>query len=152
MISPDLLNNVKSVDNRKRQDLLANRDLHFVVLSLDIEAELFKSRYNGHPRVEPFHTLQPGVRSGSTKMIKKTNLELRSSVGVEGAIIIEDVDKFKLVADANLVIIGVVGRGDFHSTSSERHIDDDVVCNDGDFAVGDEGVFSKFAVEMLESL
>ena len=54
------------------------------------------------------------------------------------------------MSDANFVIVGVMGGGNLNGTSTERHVDNDVVGNDGDFAVGDEGVLDEFAVKVLE--
>ena len=39
-------------------DLPANRDLHRVVLSLDVQTSLFEGLDDGLTRMEPFHTLQ----------------------------------------------------------------------------------------------
>ena len=50
---------------------------------------------------------------------------------------------------ADLVIIRVVCGGNLDRTSTERHVDDDGVCDDGYTSRGDEGMLSKFAVQVL---
>ena len=50
---------------------------------------------------------------------------------------------------ANLVVIRIVRGRDLDGTSSESHVDNDSVRDNGDAAV-DEGVFNKLAVKMLD--
>ena len=75
----------------------------------------------------------------------RTYLELRSGIVVERAIVVQDVDKLEIMPDTDFVIVGVVRGSDLDSTSTKRHVDDDVVRYDGDLAI-DEGVLDELAV------
>lgn len=53
---------------------------------------------------------------------------------------------------SNLVIVGIMRRGDLDGTSSEFHVDDDGVCDDGKTTGRNERVFEEFAVKVLKKL
>lgn len=77
-----------------------------------------------------------------------THLEMRSSVCIEGAVVVQNVDEIKLVSYSNIIIIWIVGGGDLHSTRPEGHINDDVVRHYWNTAVY-EGMDSKLAMKVL---
>lgn len=52
------------------------------------------------------------------------------------------------MSHADFIIIGIVSGGNLNCAGSKFHIDDDSVCDDGEFTV-EEGVYSKFPVQML---
>lgn len=76
-------------------------------------------------------------------------LEFLPSVLIERAIIIQDVDEFQLVSDSNLIIIRVVCWGDFHSSGTKRHIDNDIIRHDRDATV-DERMHGELAMKVLD--
>ncbi|KAI3493165.1 hypothetical protein L1887_42182 [Cichorium endivia] len=94
---------------------------HGVVLGLNVAADLLELVDDSTTRREALH-------AGKV-----------AAVFVEGTVVVEDVDELEVVALADLVIVGVVRRGDLDGTGSELHVDDDGVGDDGDLAAGDEG-------------
>ena len=77
-----------------------------------------------------------------------TNLESFSSVGIEGSVVVEDVDERKAMTDPNLIIVSIVCRGNLDSSSTELHVDDDGVRDDWNSAIN-ERMDGKFSVKML---
>ena len=73
---------------------------------------------------------------------------MRTSVCIESAIVIQNVDEIKFVSYSNIIIIWVVGGSDFHSTRPEGHINDNVVRHYWNTTVY-EGMDSKLAVKVL---
>jgi hypothetical protein len=53
------------------------------------------------------------------------------------------------MTDSNLVIVSIMGGGDFNGSGSELHVDDDRVGDNRDSAI-DERVDCKFSVKMLQ--
>jgi len=78
-----------------------------------------------------------------------TNLESLPGVGIEGSVVVEDVDEREVVADSNLIIVSIVRRGNLDSSSTELHVDDDGVRDYWDSAVN-ERMDGKFSVKMLQ--
>ena len=70
---------------------------------------------------------------------------------VEGAVVVQDVDKLEVVALADFVIVQIVGRRDLDSTGTELHIDGDLVGNDRNATIH-EGMDSILAVQMSVAL
>jgi hypothetical protein len=77
-----------------------------------------------------------------------THLEMRAGVCIKSAVIVQNVYEVKLMSHSNIIIIGIVGRSDLHGTSSEGHINDNVVRHYGNTTVY-EGMDSKLAVKVL---
>lgn len=73
---------------------------------------------------------------------------MRSSVCIEGAIVVQNVYEIKLVSYSNIIIVWIVSGSDLHSTRPEGHINDDVVRHDWNTTVY-EGMDSKLAVKVL---
>ena len=154
MISPDLL--IIRVSSERRTDIFfnlrANRDLHLVVLRLHIQTKLLEGLYDRLPSMEAFHTLNNKSTSAHLKKPpkqKQTNLELRPSIRIQRPIIIQNIDELQIMPLADLVIVLIVCGGDLDRTGTELHIDDDGVGDDGEAAVGDEGVLEEFTVKVL---
>ena len=110
--------------------LVTDGDLHGVVLGLNVEAEF----------LELFDDLVPGMETLHA-------LEFLAGVGIESTIVIEDVDKLEVVSLADFVIVGIVRGSDLDGTSSELHVNDDRVLNNGDAPV-DEGMDGELAMEV----
>lgn len=106
-------------------------NVHGVVLSAHVEVHLLELLDDLVPGVEAFHAL-----------------ELGSSVGVERAVVIKNIDKFELVAHADFVVVGIVSRCHFDGTGTESHINCNRVSDDRDATI-QERVKSKLAVQVL---
>ena len=52
------------------------------------------------------------------------------------------------MADTNFVIVEIMSRGNLDGTSTEFHVDNNVISDDRNLSV-DEGVLGEFAVQML---
>ena len=78
-----------------------------------------------------------------------TDLEFLSSIRIKSPVVVEDIDKWKVVTDSNLVVISIMGGGNLHSSGTELHVDDDRVRDDWDSAIN-ERVGSEFSVKMLQ--
>lgn len=111
--------------------LAAYGNLHGVVLGLDVQSCIFESLDHRDTSVEPLHSL-----------------ELLTRVVVERAVVVQNVDELKFVAHADFVIVRVVCRRDLHGAGTERHIDNDVIRDDGNAAVK-ERVLRKLAMQVL---
>ncbi len=70
-----------------------------------------------------------------------------AAVGINGGIVVEDVDLGEAVALSHLKVVGVVGRGDLNDTGTEFHINI-LVGHDGDLSVH-EGQEDLFAHQIL---
>lgn len=81
-------------------------------------------------------------------MVADTDLELITSVCVEGTIVVQDVDEFEVVSYTNFVIVRVVCGSNLHGASTKFHINDDRVGDDRNAAVK-EGVLGKLSMQML---
>ena len=79
------------------------------------------------------------------------HLELLAGIGVESAIVIENVDEVKVVALANFVIVRVMRGRDLDSTGTKLHVDDDGVSDDRYSAIH-EWMEDEFAVQMLDDI
>ena len=77
-----------------------------------------------------------------------TNLETLPGAGIEGSVVVEDVDEREVMTDSNLIIISIMCRGNLDSSSTELHVDNNGVRDDWDSAV-DERMNGKFSVKML---
>ena len=80
---------------------------------------------------------------------RKTDLELLSSTGIQGSVIVEDVDERKIMTDSNLIIVSVVCGGNLDSSGAELHVNDDRVRDYWNSAVN-EWVDGKFPVKVLQ--
>lgn len=139
MMSPDLLFPISLMSTRglivtkgrfQRKHALAHRNLHLVILLLNIQPELLELLNNLHPCMEPLHSLK------------------RASIRIDRAVVIEDVQELEVMPLANLVVVRVVRGRDLDRTRAEFHVRERVG-NDGDPSCGDEGVLHEFAVEVL---
>jgi len=63
--------------------------------------------------------------------------------------LVEHVDEFKVVAFTAEVIVGVVSGGDLDGTSTVVHVNQHVISNDDNFAVGTEGMLKLLANKVL---
>jgi len=122
--------------------------LHRVVFGIDEKSGLFKGRHDIHPGVEPFHTLSWGQSRPVLKSCT-TNLESLPSVGIEGPVVVENVDEREVVTDSNLIIVSIMRRGNLDGSSTELHVDDNRVRDDWDSAIN-ERMGGKFSVKMLQ--
>ena len=52
------------------------------------------------------------------------------------------------MADTNFVIVEIMSRGNLDGTSTEFHVDNDVISDNRNLSV-DKGVLGEFAVQML---
>lgn len=82
----------------------------------------------------------PAHQSGNNKNMKKAfghakhmgqYLVCRPSILVECPVIVQDIDKRKLVSKANFIIVGVVRRSNLDGTGPELHVDGNGICDDG---------------------
>src|SRR5690606_19726289 len=126
----------------------ADRDLHRVVLGLDIETTFLQELDNLIPGMESFHALAACCQFCKLANSSFPYLEQFASIGVESSIVVQDVDKLEIVSLTSFVIVGVVCRGDLDSTSTEFHVDDDGVCDDRDASI-DKRMDNVFSMEML---
>ena len=55
-----------------------------------------------------------------------------AAIFIDGSIVIHDVDPFQVMPIADLKVVRVVGRSDFHRTSPKLHVNV-MIGNDGDF-------------------
>ncbi len=78
-------------------------------------------------------------------------LELLSSVLIHRPIIVQDVNKLKIVALSDLVVFVTVRWCNFDSAGTEFHVNSNVIRNDGHATAGDEGMHSEFAMQVLRS-
>lgn len=111
--------------------LATNRNLHRVVLRLDVQPRVLERLHHSDARVEAPHTS-----------------ELGAGVLVKGPVVVEDVDNRQVVTEPHVVVVRIVPGRDFHGARTEGHVDGDVVSDNGDAAF-EEGVFGEFAVEVL---
>ena len=88
------------------------------------------------------------ISNDITNRYEYTCREAGSSVSVERAVVVEDVDELELVAHADLVVIWIVRGRDLHRAGSECHVHNDVVRDNGDAAV-QERVLRESTVQML---
>ena len=77
--------------------------------------------------MEPLHALQRNTVRHRITSHTGTHLELRSSICVESTVVIQNIDKLKLLPYSNFIVIRIVSRGDLHGTSSEAHINGDII-------------------------
>lgn len=108
----------------------ADGDLHRVLGVADVQTLLLHLLDDLLPRVETLHAFEFG-----------------SGVGVEGSVVVQNVDELELVAHTDLVIVRVVGRGHLDRSRTEFLVDRDRVRDDRDPAA-EEGVNGKLAVEV----
>ena len=78
-----------------------------------------------------------------------TDLESLPSVGIEGSVVVEDVDEREVVTDSNLIIVSIMRRGNLDSSSTELHVDDNGVRDDWDSAIN-ERMDGEFSMKMLQ--
>jgi hypothetical protein len=52
-------------------------------------------------------------------------MELLTGICIESTVVVQNIDKVKLVPYSNFVIIWIVSRSDLHGTSSKRHVNSD---------------------------
>lgn len=72
---------------------------------------------------------------------------IRTSISIKGAIVIENIDEFKLVPFAAFEVVRVVRWRHFYCASTKLHIHEFGIEHDGDSAV-DERMDKIFSVEM----
>lgn len=113
--------------------LATDRDLHRVILGLDVQALFLEGFQDGGSDVEPLHAL-----------------ESFTGIVIVRSVVVHQVDEFQVVPLAAFVIVVVVRRGDLDGTGTKGHVDGDRVADDGDPSVN-EGVFGELAVEMLQA-
>jgi hypothetical protein len=89
-----------------------------------------------------------GIWSGVAYFCRGTHLELRPSICVESTIVVQNIDKVKLVPYSNFVIIRIVSRSDLHGTSSKGHINDDIIRHYWNTAVN-KRMDGKLAMKVL---
>ncbi|RUP44103.1 hypothetical protein BC936DRAFT_149942 [Jimgerdemannia flammicorona] len=68
---------------------------------------------------------------------------------IEGAIVVENINEFKVVALSDLVVVEVVGWGDLDGARTECRIDEDIVDDDRD-ASATEWLDNIFVVQILQ--
>ena len=49
-------------------------------------------------------------------------VSILATIGIQGAVIVHDVDHLQLVPLANLVVVGVMGRGDLQGTRAKLSV------------------------------
>lgn len=153
MISPDLL--IERLVRKGYGDRLyfapAQWDLHRIVFCLNIKICILESLYDGHTSMEPFHALRSQVSSfirDHLPHVSSSYLKLLSGVDIKCPIVIQYIDEIELMTNSNIIIVRVVRWGDFHSTGTEFHVDNDTICDDWDTSVY-ERMNSVFSMQML---
>lgn len=73
------------------------------------------------------------------------HLELLAGILIECTVVVQDVDEFQAMANADLVIVGIVCRRDLYGAGTERHVHDDVIRDNG-YATVHEGMLGELAV------
>ena len=68
--------------------------------------------------------------------------------GIDGAVVLQDVDEVQVVALARSKIVGVVGRRDLHGSCSKAHVHQLGVLDDGHLTPI-QGMHHKLAVQVL---
>ena len=91
--------------------------------------------------------LLKGLLNGNTSVVAHHTLELRT-FAVDGTIGVEDGDELQVVTLTTFVIVGIMSRGNLHSTGTKLHVNKIGVLNDGD-ATTVEGVNKELAMQML---
>lgn len=88
--------------------------------------------------VKPIHVVKP---CGA-------DLEFIPGIGIEGPVVVENVNEWKVMTGSNFIIISVVCGGNLYSSCAEFHVDDNRVGDDREPAIN-ERVDSEFSVKML---
>jgi hypothetical protein len=150
MISPDLLRDIGQISPYTRaKGIPADGNLHGVVFRLHVQSSIFQCFDHSIPSVKSFHSLSK-LASGSRHTIrpKRTDLELLTCIFIECSIIVQDIDKLQFVTHADVIIIRIVGWGDFNSASSKSHVHYDRIRHDGKAAL-EERMHSECAMKVL---
>jgi hypothetical protein len=54
-------------------------------------------------------------------------VELGTGICIESTVVVQNIDKVKLVPYSNFIIIWIVSRSDLHGTSSKGHVNNDAI-------------------------
>jgi hypothetical protein len=68
-----------------------------------------------------------GIWSRVAYFGRGTHMELLTGICIESTVVVQNIDKVKLVPYSNFIIIWIVSRGDLHGTSSKGHVNSDVI-------------------------